>query len=420
MRSKYSTRLILYMLIFNMALLTISITFPPQWYSHIMNEPDFAFLNMKLFVFTLICTGAFVIGYKLFRPIALKAFSSNSIFNVVSNKFLVLPLIIWSALTVSSLLMVLALYPDLLYALATSAAPQLRSEISMRLQGVMSGAPIVLSGVIWWAVFRMRITEVILHKKLFLTRVTIIFASLLVVIIFTIKMSRIELLPFLFGVVINYKYAEHLASTNTNNRQLRQMITLFTIGILLFIMMSLVRGYSWSGQAIQIFAYGPASFNRLAVFLSGQMHFYGAGSGIYVSNFQGQIPFIKDFIDVYKILGQPTLNSAWKNDFIDVANAGLNSHYTFPTVYGAIYSYFGWLSPLYFFIIGCAYRQIVASIDKARIFGIVFFPFALFSLFFWFGWNFILSYNFTALVITVSMLFIYEMIYRDLFLCNHG
>ena len=358
MRSKYSTRLISYMLIFNMALLTISTTFPPQWYSQIMNEPDFSFLNMKLFVFTLICTGVFVIGYKFYRPIALKATSSNYIFNVVSNKFLVLPLIIWSALTVSSLLMVLALYPDLLYALATSAAPQLRAEISMRLQGVMSGAPIVLSGVIWWAVFRMRLTEVISHKKLLLTRVIIIFASLLIVIIFTLKMSRIELLPFLFGVVINYNYAEHLASTNTNNRQLRQMITLFTIGILLFIMMSLVRGYNWSGQATQIFAYGPASFNRLTAFLSGQLHFYGAGSGIYVSNFQGQIPFIKDFINVYKILGQPTLNSAWKNDFIDVANAGLNSHYTFPTVYGAIYSYFGWLSPLYFFIIGCAYRAL--------------------------------------------------------------
>lgn len=420
MRLMYSTRLMLYLLTFNMALIAITFMFPPQWYSRIMNEPDFAFLNIELFVFTLLCSSAFVVGYKLYRPIVLNGSSSNSIFNVISNKFLVLPLIIWSALTVSSLLMVLALYPDLLYALATSAAPQLRAEISMKLQGVMSGAPIVLSGVIWWAVFRMRTTEVILQKKMFLTRATLTFASLLVVIVFTLKMSRIELLPFLFGVVINYKYAEHLASINANDRQLRQMLTLFTTGILLFIMMSLVRGYNWSGEATQIFAYGPASFNRLAAFLSGRLHFYGEGSGIYVSNFQGQIPFIKDFFNINKIFGQPTLNSAWKNDFIDVANAGLNSHYTFPTVYGAIYSYFGWLSPLYFFIIGCGYRQIVASIDKARIFGIVFFPFVLFSLFFWFGWNFILSYNFTALVITVSMLFVYERIYRDLFFRNQG
>jgi hypothetical protein len=385
-----------------------------------MNEPDFSFLNTELFLFTLLCTSAFVIGYKLCRPIVLNGSGNNYIFNAVSNKFLVLPLVVWSALTISSLLMVLALYPDLVYALATSAAPQLRAEISMKLQGVMSGAPIVLSGVIWWAIFRMRITEVISQKKLLLTRLAITFASLLVVIVFTLKMSRVELLPFLFGVVINYKYAEHLASINANDGQFRQMLTLFAMGIFLFIMMSLVRGYNWSGEATQVFAYGPASFNRLAAFLSGRLRLYGAGSGIYVSNFQGQIPFIKDFINVYKVLGQPTLNSAWKNDFTDVANAGLNYHYTFPTVYGAIYSYFGWLSPFYFFIIGCAYRQVVASIDKARIFGIVFFPFVLFSLFFWFGWNFILSYNFTALVITVSMLFIYERIYRDLFFRNHG
>ena len=198
----------------------------------------------------------------------------------------------------------------------------------------------------------------------------------------------------------SYKYAEYLMYRKVSRNIFLNLIMFLGIGIFIFILLSIVRGFTNGYQIIsQIFDYGPASFNRLAAFLSGQLTFYGENSGIYVSSFQGQIPIIKNYIDIYKLLGQPSLDSVWLENFRNVGIAGLNAQYTFPTVYGAIYSFFGWLSPLYFLFLGFFYKQVIHSINKIGTFGIVFYPFFIFSLFFWFGWNFLLSYNFIVLII---------------------
>lgn len=400
------------MLAFNVALMLVGILFPPNLYSKLMEEPDYMFLNLELAVFVLMCTVSFIMGYKLFHAISL---TKNRVNDKINNRNIVLfPLVIWSFLTVYSLFLILLRYPELIQSLGTLSASHLRAEISLHLKDVMSGAPIILSEVIWWAIYRMRDLEIKYDKRLFFYRAGLVLCSIIVIAMFTVKMSRMELLPFIFGAIISYNYLGNATSFYKKNSLQLQFVMFIIIGFSVFIAMSAVRGYSLSEEFFQVFAYGPASFNRLAAILSGRLHFYGGNTGIYVSNFQGQIPILKDFINVYSFLGQPSLNDAWQRDFIDVHNAGLNSHYTFPTVYGSVFTFFGWLSPLYFLAIGYAYRLIIRSLELGRIFGIIFFPLALFSLFFWFGWNFILSYNFTASIITVVMLSLYVRIFNYL------
>jgi oligosaccharide repeat unit polymerase len=315
--------------------------------------------------------------------------------------------------------MILKAYPQLLFSLGSSAAQRLRADVGTQ-QEVMSGAPIILSGMVWWAVFKMRRTELIVKKRLSITRVVIAISIILLTLTFFIKMSRMELIPLFVGLLINYKYAEYVTFKGGRTDLLRSMVVVIVIGLAIFIVLSLLRGYGdWQEIFRQMFAYGPASYNRLSAFLSGRLHFHGENTGIYVSSFQGQIPILKHFVDIYSLLGQPNLNSAWLRDFEDVAQSGLNPKYTFPTVYGAVYSFFGLLSPIYFVAIGLFFKQVVHSINKEKIFGIVFFPFVLLSMLFLFGWNFVLSYNFIVLVITVFILFSYEVVFWSIAAHRH-
>ena len=409
-----ATKLFMAMITLNLLLFAVIFIMPPELYSKIMHEPDCSFFNLEALTFILFCDLAFYIGYFLYSPIVIKYSRNNPSNAAVSNKFIILPLVPFIFLTAVSVMMILKAYPQLLFSLGSSAAQRLRADVGTQ-QDVMSGAPIILSGMVWWAVFKMRRTELIVKKRLRITRVVIAISMILLTLTFFIKMSRMELIPLFVGLLINYKYAEYVTFKGGRTDLLRSMVVVIAIGLAIFIVLSLLRGYGdWQEIFRQIFAYGPASYNRLSAFLSGRLHFYGENTGIYVSSFQGQIPILKHFVDIYSVLGQPNLNSAWLRDFKDVAHSGLNTNYTFPTVYGAVYSFFGLLSPFYFLALGLFLKHVVHSINKEKIFGIVFFPFVLFSMLFLFGWNFVLSYNFIVLVITVFILFSYEVVFLSI------
>jgi len=414
-RFSLSTKLLTLLLGFNLLLFAVIFVLPPELYSKIMNEPDYSFLNIESLVFILSCDLAFYLGYILYSPLVTKHSRYNLGSAVVSNTFIVLPLVPFMFLTAVSVVEIIKAYPQLLYVLGSPSAQQVRADVGTQ-QNVMSGAPIILTGMIWWAIFRMRCSEIILQKKMRSVRVVIVISVVLVAISFIIRMSRMQLLPLIIGLLINYKYAEYVTLRQSRTNLSRSIVVIIVGGLLIFITLSLIRGYNnWQDIAQQIFAYGPASYNRLSAILSGRLHFYGQETGIYVSSFQGQIPLLKHFINVYHLLGQPSLNTAWLRTFNDVGNAGLNADYTFPTVYGAIYSFFGIWSPIYFFGFGIFFKQIVHSINSEKIFGIVYFPFIIFSLLFLFGWNFMLSYNFIVLLITVFILFLYKASFRSIF-----
>lgn len=419
MKISFSTKLIIVFLAFNFFLFFIPFILPSNIYSEIMNEKDYSFFNFESLVFIILCDVSLILGYFMHRPIIIDKISDNgSMKRIYSNKFIILPLLPFIFLTIISIFMILKSYPQIIFLLGSAAAQGLRVDISTQ-ANVMSGAPVVLSGMVWWAVFRMRCTEIETRKKLIVTRAVVILSVILIVASFLIKMSRMELIPLFVGILINYKYAEYISLNLKNSNFLRSIIIITAMGLFIFVLLSFIRGYnSWHEILSQIFSYGPASYNRLSAFLSGRLHFYGESTGIYVSSFQGQIPIIKHFIDIYGFLGEPNLSTAWLRDFNDVSQAGLNIHYTFPTVYGAIYSFFGIFSPIYFVVYGAFIKQALHSLNRKKNFGIVFFPFLVFGVLFLFGWNFCLSYTFIILLITVFLLFMYERFYTLLFISS--
>lgn len=205
-----------------------------------------------------------------------------------------------------------------------------------------------------------------------------------------------------------YNFSANKMTSNRSNIFLKNILLIGIFGVGIFVLLSWVRGYNLDTVIKQFFAYLPASYNRLSALLNGSLHFAGERSGIYVSSFQGQIPIIKSFVNIYSFLGQPTLDYAWRHDFSDVANAGLNAHYTFPTIYGSIFTFCGYLSPIYFFLFGAVIKQFYSSFARGKIFGIIFYPLSLFCIMFSFGWNFFLSYEFIVMIIAVFYIFIFE------------
>ena len=408
MNESQTIKLIFLLLFFNF-ILFISAFFMPAWlYSSIMQEHDYTNFNFLSLIFILICDTSFLAGYVIYKPVVILRYGLIKKNNRINNLFLILPIIPFFALSAYSVFILINKFPSLILSFGTPHAQELRESVSS-VQNAMSGAPIILTGVVWWAIFRLRIAERSTGRRLRYAKLFVFISLGLLTINFLLRMSRMDLIPLYFGCFINYKYADLVCGFSRKINLIRATILFVAIGLSVFIVLLLARGfYGFDSAANQIFAYTLASYNRLSAFLLGKLHFSGENSGIYVSSFQGQIPIIKNFFNIYKVLGQPSIGHAWLDNFHNVAEAGLNYHYTFPTLYGAIFSFFGYYSPVYFFLFGLFVKQSENSLSKSRVFGIIFLPLSLFCLLFFFGWNFLLSYEFIALFIAYIYLEVYE------------
>ena len=397
----------LYLFMFvNFMIFMIVFSMPVYLYSSIMHENDYSHLDVLSLLFILACDAALLFGYHAYKPVVFshgvtyKPRAANNLYLF----FLLVPILI---LVLVSFYILLEHFPDLLSSLGSIEAQQMRANVST-IKNSMSGAPVLLTGIIWWAIYKLRYTETTFSRKLLFSRAIIFSSVIIVTIYFVVKLSRMELVPLYFGIFMVYNFSANKMTSNRSNIFLKNILLIGIFGVGIFVLLSWVRGYNLDTVIKQFFAYLPASYNRLSALLNGSLHFAGERSGIYVSSFQGQIPIIKSFVNIYSFLGQPTLDYAWRHDFSDVANAGLNAHYTFPTIYGSIFTFCGYLSPIYFFLFGAVIKQFYSSFARGKIFGIIFYPLSLFCIMFSFGWNFFLSYEFIVMIIAVFYIFIFE------------
>jgi len=108
----------------------------------------------------------------------------------------------------------------------------------------------------------------------------------------------------------------------------------------------------------QFMGYFPASYNRLNAVISSNLHYPDSGWGYYATQGIWDVPLISGALGIYdagRSIGislPKSSNENWRNQFIAVNRSGLNQSYIWATIYGFLYSDFGYYSIIYFLVYG--------------------------------------------------------------------
>lgn len=266
--------------------------------------------------------------------------------------------------------------------------------------------------VVLWAYYR-KIQIEMTSGKLGAIGFMVYLSIFLVLMIAFVNAARYLILPVILGLFVIHVMLKKLSTIPASRHlavSLRLYAMLLLFVVVVFSLFSFLRGNEDVNDIYaSILGYGPVSFNRLAVQLDGKLAFDFSSSGIYVV----PEPLLGAVRAVFAL---PALNGTevWSSEFDSVAKMGLNSDFIWLTVYGYTFDTLGFFSPVYFLLFGLFVGLAWRSFLTGSVFGIVFYPFAYFSIFFFFGSNYLTAYLQYYLLV-FAMLATYEQLIRIVF-----
>jgi hypothetical protein len=357
--------------LFPLLLLLISFLFPPSLYESYMEEPNYTFLNVKMFIFVLLCIffyyiGVFISSYRpLFRFNFIKGKNKWEVsyyyFFLKTTALLII---------IAELLFIFFVYQyfnkilqDNLLKIILSAKAQLLKGYLIKgidLPFGMAGLQYLLIGVEFWLIYRFESFKNHLFKsKLDRFSIYISLSVFLFIVINILTLNRTALMSFLAGLFLLRFYF--------NNKIYNELLKLFIAIVVLFILISILR----FGGDIEVFSnflgYTIVNFNRLAAVLEEKLNYISAGvPNIFYLFPIPRIPLIGiNFYD-FESLAEVTLSAA--------EASGLNPNYNMSTLFSGIYQSIGIFTPIYFTILGFIGRRLYISFKDGRTFGIILYP----------------------------------------------
>jgi len=384
---------------------------PPSAFMEFLGEPDVIYFNPLVLCFYGCCVLCFLAGawaYQRFRrPEIVEERIDRS---VPSATFLIVPLSVSTLLCAASVVVLSGKVSNLMGLLVSQqgALIKLANVSGQAEEGSWGYALTFHTGVLWWAYARARQSNLSgsigWAFKIFFAVATVI--GLLTALI---KVDRTNLIPILSGLAIIYLYFRLSQKTASLRRVLMLSGGLVFLFMITFAGVSYIRG---AGDArllsIGIFGYTAASYNRLAAEVTGLLHYSFGGKGIYLSTFLSFNNTINRIIPFNELMGGATQRGVYFSEFSSIAAGGLNPGFNWPGAFGYIYADLGWWTPLYLFPIGLFNGYLWRSFRKETLIGIVFYPWAAFSILFWFGWNVLFDLRFALLGVVVVALSAYE------------
>jgi hypothetical protein len=261
-------------------------------------------------------------------------------------------------------------------------------------------------GVMWWSVWQWR------RQGNFTSKLLAVMLIALVLLSGVIKLSRGEIVPVVFGIFISLlgvRAAKGVGSSASTNSAHALLFAASLAAV--FVLVSLVRGIEgFSSLAGDFVGYLFSSFNRLAYLVDGKLVYSDSGKGIYTISFLGYNNLINSIINTRDVLGWPDFRSYWEGEFDSVWRSGLNGYLIWATAPGYVFSDIGFFFIIYWYFVGICYGIVWSSFCNQGILGIVVYPWLAFSLFFWFGTNFVVDTRIVALLLCTILLLTYEKI----------
>lgn len=357
--------------------------FPPGLYEDIVLEKNYIFLNPIVFVYVTCCILFFVIGSSLERGKGVILSGRRHKDSLLIYVFVIVVFAL--CLNVYSVFSLIRLNPEFLVYVFSGEDEVERQRNELDVASSFSEALPLSIAVNFWAYYRWAESQsrgAVRNMLGVALVVSVLVASLTCI----LKLARYELMPLLFGLAV-IKTLTLKGLGKAERRRLMVDALLFAVAVaVVFGVFSWLRGHDTSSAvARSLLGYGPASYNRLALVLEGQLIFPTAGT--FVNTFPGlfHIPLLHRFVDLQNIFGLPDPEVARLWEFSSVARTGLEGNFNWLTAFGYVYQDLGWFSLLYFLFFGVLAKRLWRWAAAGRAFGLVLYPFLAFSIFFWFG-----------------------------------
>ena len=145
--------------------------------------------------------------------------------------------------------------------------------------------------------------------------------------------------------------------------------------------------YSIDVAMTQLVGYFPASYNRMAAIVGGNMQYPDANWGYYTFQMLWDTPVVKPITQtifaVKDSLIPATSYNNWVGQFGAVWAAGLNPKYIWATAFGFAFSDFGYLAFFFFIFYGIISGYAYAEFGKNRIVFMILYPLIAVSVLKW-------------------------------------
>lgn len=406
--------------------------FPPDFYTQIMQEPDYMFLDWRNLVFCSSCVAAFLLGVKasgfFFTSIVSRLFgitliSHSSAPNVqrlslssrVQTKCLplVAPIAI-SALLGCIILVVIGIKTDNIALILAQQAQEIKDAIANRdnvdlsFWGKLIPLAPVHMAIIWWFAFRLREANIRGAAKRWMVAL-LCFAVLVAIANSVVHAERVTLMPILVGLFPVYVFTS--AKVRAGNIWTVLKPIGFGVGgiVGLFFSLSLLRGNAVTVDSRQLFlGYTIASYGRLALLLNGSLRFDYPGNIQDLCWFFSYNKYFNAVIPYAHFFNIPDPIVSWASDFGATGATGLRGEYMWPTVFGYVFRDIGFWSPIYFACQGVLVGWAWKSFRNGRVFGLMLYPWCVFSILFWFGWNLFLTDTYFYISAGAVIMTLYE------------
>lgn len=373
--------LAIYMLVF----FIISSIIPPNIYSYYLNEPDFMFFDPYALTLVVLCTISFILAYLTLSslPDIKLGYRLKSVVSVKFRTFIIIPIFFCSILSLVYDLLIIYRYPNVPLLSLTGHGNMVKHIFEINTP--QFGSFLYLNVItIFWAISNV-FARGLKDKKTF---IVIFFSSALLIISYVLTMQRGQLVFFMSGLLVIY-FTFHFSASITPRELIKNVfisVLLLMIIIIFITMFFFLRSVGPNHLFSYILGYGPASFNRLAAIINGNLVYRYGVTGFYMAPFLLHLPILDKIANI-NIFNFPHAAVVFTSEFNSLARAGLNSRFNWATVYGYIYSSIGWATPIYFMLLGFICSFVWGHLKRATQFGFAFYPFIGASILFWFTTN---------------------------------
>ena len=367
-------------------LLCISFTFfPPVLYSDIIGEQNYMFADPVTIIFIILCTACFGMGCNMVAGSSFKnhrlALEGDAADTRAQHMRMPCAMAVLAAVIGIGTALEFIGNPALfIAALTTGSAESLRGDAVSN--GVESGfsvlalLPLGFPLLLWSVYAALRPGGGHRSARRLITTCAAVYGLCLVV-----TLQRNLLLPYLiaiFGLASAIRLHPHGVSKSRLARGLL-MACIAIVG--LFILIAWFRGGASESPLTVLTGYLPASVNRLAALLHGDLTPAVSGEPYYSFRFFWHPPLVRRFLPVDawgRSLGlqiPETAFDGWVDEFDAVSSAGLNPSFIWATAMGYVYYDFGWFAPLYFAVLGAVTGRLWDLFLKRSPAGMILYPY---------------------------------------------
>ena len=383
---------------------------PPSIYRAGLDEPDYLWLDSRSFLFFTSCLVAFVLGARLTDKKVRFQRRDPVPEHVSPAPYILLPLLAALIFGLVGVLLILREQPQILAALLSGSGQNIKGDlIEVALPAGIAAAGSAMLAVLYWGMNAYFALTESRHKKI-VGWVLVSYVALSFVIAM-VKVSRNDLMTLVIGILI-IRIANGIRTGHTTIREIKLAAKASGGLVVLFLMMSLLRGTSSDELLGNFLGYTISGYNRMAAILQHQIPYFDAGNGDHLFNGILQNRTINGLIPFQNMYQLPDQLDVWLNDFEAVGLAGFVPQYTFASCFGFIFIDAGWLTPAVVFLCGVFSGYMWRCFKQSRTIGVVIYPMVFFSILMWFGTNMLISMNTVIFLLTTLALLVYESFFK--------